>query len=234
MNIIKTEVYFHIGLHKTGSTFFQRELFRNMKGINLMGRGNTEFNDKSQIQENKINLISDERYSCSMEFGADIKKRRKERIGEIKKICPNAKIILIIRNKKSWIKSLYSEYVKNGGYRDYDYWYEHLYDKNSADFEFYIDLLKNEFDEVLVLNFEDFKEKPDIVVKELCGFIKVDLPDYKNKRMGIRLSPRSIFLIRMLNVFFRTEYNTDAGFFPHWFSPVWWHKKLDKASNYME
>ena len=58
INMKKTEIFLHIGLHKTGTTFFQNNIYNNIDDINLI-KNNVHLRDiviekLTKIYENAI------------------------------------------------------------------------------------------------------------------------------------------------------------------------------------
>ena len=181
------------------------------------------------MDRKKINLISDEDLSCSMNFenGYD---QRKKIAYDLKRKFPNAKIFIVTRNKRDWLRSIHSEYIKNGGFRKYEYWYDNIFDKRLLDFDEYISLLESLFDEIMVLKYEELKANQELFVKKICDFIGVQVPDYKNKRLGLRLTKRQMALFRFMNVLFRNKYDKNPAFFPAFLNPLNIYRRVDKLS----
>lgn len=219
------QLYIHVGLQKTGSTFLQREVFRKIKDIHLFGEGNRAFSVRNCGSYNKPILISRELFSGSP-FNPTGPFDRNKRAHNLHDIFPNAKIIVVFRNKKAWIKSLYSQYVKTGGFAGFNKWYNDLFHKESLDFEGYESLLRSLFDDVLVLWHEDLRKRPDWFVKQICDFMNVDVPDFENRSIGKSLSKNQIKFLRFINRFFRFGSGKDSGIFPAWMSPLYIHRKL--------
>jgi len=226
------EVVFHVGLHRTGTTFLQRKVFPNIKEIELFGQGNKRWNPKIKLSGEKINLISDENLSFGgASFRENVKyspkKKRREMAKLIKNLYPNAKIIITIRNKDDWVKSMYGEYIKKGGSKKFDYWYKHILKKETLEFEEYISFLKKMFDKVLVCNFEDFKNNPDIFLNKICNFIGVNVPVYDSKPIGVRLTKSKIKFLRIYNKIFKTKY-INEGILPKCLNPLNWYYEFDR------
>lgn len=173
------KIFIHIGLHKTGTSFLQKVIFPNLKGINYKIYYKP---DIFELQENKINLISCESLSgnplSSVRFG-DLD--RKLLIYGLKKMYPNAAIIVGFRHKENWLKSLYANRIKQGNYvRNFNDFYDR-FNKEYLDFEGYEKLIKSLFSNVYVYQFEDLKNNPTEFVQNICKFIGVPFPEYKNK-----------------------------------------------------
>lgn len=137
------EVFLHIGLHKTGTTFLQEKVFPLFKDITYLTRPYTQHNfafnklqyaddslyckedilhELEKINSNRL-LISDESFSGKpLNFSyinrSIIAKRLKE-------IFPDAKIMIFIRGQQELLFSHYSQYVSESGYKSIDQllWY---------------------------------------------------------------------------------------------------------------
>lgn len=133
-NFTVTEIYLHIGLPKTGTTFLQRQIFPNLDGIfdvyneapevfswirDALETTNTEIErsglmDRIQrrlavIREDKI-LISHENISGNGVLDhADIQLRAER----LKELFPAAKIIVTLRRQADFIESLYKQSLHN-------------------------------------------------------------------------------------------------------------------------
>ena len=119
------EIIFHIGLHKTGTTFLQRYVFPKLKNVNLFCTDGRPFNGIEDLEKDKINLISIENLSGSPFSSNEF--TRYTIMEELAKLYPNAKIIVTFRNKNSWLKSLYSQYIKTGGTYTYPEWRKKIF-----------------------------------------------------------------------------------------------------------
>jgi hypothetical protein len=123
----------HIGYHKTGTSWLQKEFFENpITGINSIAKyvdrakWVTEFtkpfylydekNLKEYInqsfQKNKVNVFSLERLSGYPSTGGFDSLENAKRI---KSLFPDAKILIVVREQKSMIRSHYMEYLKSNG-----------------------------------------------------------------------------------------------------------------------
>ena len=132
--MINKEIFIHVGLHKTASTFLQQEVFPQFKSVLLIANPETQHNKAFNqlmyaddcfyspnlvIQEiNKIKsdriLISDECFSGQpLFFLSNNKTIIAKRLADL---FPDAKIILFIRGQKDLMLSLYSQYLtrRNG------------------------------------------------------------------------------------------------------------------------
>jgi len=131
----------HVGFHKTGTSFLQKKIFNGKikpfnpicdhnkakAGAKYFGNiiireivRNIEpdiLNIKKKLKEsylmtNKWNVISNEALSGPSKLSFTHKKQIALALA---KIFPNAKIIIGIREQRSWIVSMYHQYLKMGG-----------------------------------------------------------------------------------------------------------------------
>ncbi|MFW6134893.1 MAG: sulfotransferase [Elusimicrobiota bacterium] len=173
-----TDIFIHVGLHKTGTTFLQKEIFPKLENCNYIDKAKLE---NITIEQGKINLISREGLSVSpdkFKLKRSIKPEARFVTAErLKLLFPDAKIIVGVRDKESWINSLYKERVKGEGFITKDEYVKNL-DKDFLDFDKYINHLEKLFSDVYVYKFEQLKDEPDRFVKGICNFIGVEVPRY--------------------------------------------------------
>ncbi|MBX9695991.1 MAG: sulfotransferase [Cyanobacteria bacterium] len=127
-------ILFHIGYHKTGTTWLQAHLFTNSDlGLRLMDRdfvrtrmmvpGPFEFDANgtreqfnsmvSKIEATQLTpVISNEGLSGSPHAGGYNSKELADRIYAV---CPQARILIVVREQQSAILSNYAQYVSIGG-----------------------------------------------------------------------------------------------------------------------
>lgn len=113
-----SRITIHIGLHKTGTTFLQKELLKNIPETSVI-RGWYSHRQLLNVNEDNNLIISDEGISGRLfhkeyltDFYSNIKK--------IKKIYGNPKIIFGIRNQESFIASVYKQYLQEQRYGSFD------------------------------------------------------------------------------------------------------------------
>ncbi len=134
-----TEIFIHIGLHKTATTTLQQQFFPACKDLNYLSNSNFEVNefiesivitdpiyfDKETarnlvtpyLNATRPNLISREALSGSLydgviKHGLD---HRSSIIQNLQAAVPEARIILVIRRQDSLSRSIYRQYLKSGG-----------------------------------------------------------------------------------------------------------------------
>ena len=149
-----SEIYFHVGTGKTGSTFLQARIFPLLNGIYYIptNRYHKIFQEIEKSSSTKI-LIS-------REFDQQLER-------EVKRFSekyPNTTPIIIFRRHDSYIASQYRRFVKNGFTGNFQAFFdlqknEGYFKKSDLDYKSQVALLKKKFTkELIVFDYKDFKE----------------------------------------------------------------------------
>lgn len=150
------EIYFHVGLGKTASTYLQYAFFPKLTGIHYVQR--TRYRFYRQILEKG----EYDKYFFSREFDQQLEAE----VSAFSRHYPHARPIIIFRRHDGWIASQYRRWVKNG----YAHSFTHFFDvekdagfwpRKEATFRPMLDILEKYFDQKpLVLFHEDLKKDP--------------------------------------------------------------------------
>ena len=212
----------HIGYHKTASTWLQHELFdkeeygfkrffskkeirEDLITVNSLVFNAQVIKDKDQkltASSNLVSVLSNERLSGNPHSGGYDSKEIAQRL---KASFPDAKILIVIREQESAIASSYLQYVKFGGACSLKDYLEPPHRGGPIlplfDFEFfnYYNLVKEYTelfgkDNVLILPFELFKEKPQDFCQKIFDFTEngikpeLDFNKVSNKRLSFLMS----------------------------------------------
>ena len=224
------QLYFHIGLPKTGSTFLQ-SIIKNDKRINDQRSSIHKFRPDVQsfkFVKGKSNVVSNETFLLKGE-GAG-KYNMMKTLSEIKALSADIKIIITLREPYSLLLSMFKYRIKNGAYfKSFDDWFfkdeaqdlfsilhynvlyqsiQTFFSKNNIFFLFYEDLknenfMIKEFYEILNLNPKTFPEKA--LNKSLSSNELIKL-NYLNKLLHSKRLKRRLFRYVPL-------LTTDANFF---------------------
>lgn len=100
------EVFFHIGVERTGTKFLQKTIFPTYTSVFFINK-NKYKKAKKIIARKKY-----KRYLVSMELNLD--NHFEDEIKDFSATFPNAKIIMVLRQQHSWLASHYKRIVKNG------------------------------------------------------------------------------------------------------------------------
>ena len=172
----------HVGYPKCGSGFLQKEVFPRLP----------------------INVISSE-YICGNTF---YKKAhyglldRYDIIKAYKNKYPNAYVLLIIRDRDELIDSLYSQSMRNRYSYSYNEYVTEILDKELLDFDKYIIFLNTLWDNVLVLDFKDFKVHKHKFIKDICNFVGIQNVVFDDVTYNKRFGKMRLFVNRYLNSFY--------------------------------
>jgi hypothetical protein len=200
---MEKKLFIHVGLHKTGTTFLQKQIFPNIPNVNYYGPymngiliPNFVLNVK--VPENKTTIISCEGLSGHPGFSFN-ECSREEIADRLHSLYPHSKIIIVTRKKERWVDSLYKQYIKMGGTMKYEDWRNENLSDEFFHIDEYIEYLKTLFDDVLVMDFQLLKSDPDVFIQELCKYMNVQVPEYKLIKENISLNKRQTKFICYIN-----------------------------------
>ena len=147
INNAKDLKYIHVGYHRCGAAFFQKELFPKYLECKYI------FSDDAicgGLFDNGYNTI-------------DI----------VKKYHPDASILLVIRNQKSIINSSYRNFIKTGGTWRFPRFAKEIMNHDKYNYyktvSRYFELFGK--DKCLVLLYEELMDNPDSFIKKVIHFI---------------------------------------------------------------
>jgi hypothetical protein len=122
---------FHVGLHKTGTTWFQKQFYPNVKGYRLVDRrlvrstllGTSPLAFDPAVTRGTLGLddgdppiVCEEDLSGVLHNGGLLTNYiAKEIAGQLQAIAPDARVVILVRNQVSMAASLYQQYVREGG-----------------------------------------------------------------------------------------------------------------------
>jgi hypothetical protein len=191
------KIFIHIGMHKSATSWLQRKVFP-LLDVNYIHSKQLIDILERPILDNKINLISYERFSGSHNPFYRLE-RRNELLNKLSKMFPNAKILLCIRNKDKWLSSAHKQWTLSSWAYDFET-YKELYDERLLDYDILISQLNDLFPQgVYVWRFEDFKKKPKKILQGILSFIGhhdiSDKIDYNPVNVGIKYRVLLFFYI---------------------------------------
>lgn len=163
----RPEIYFHVGLGKTASTYLQYAFFPKLKGIHYVQR--TRYRFYRQILEKG----GYDKYFFSREFDQQLEAE----VCAFSKHYPYAKPIIIFRRHDGWIASQYRRWVKNGNAHTFEKFFDvendtGLWPRREVTFRPMLDILEKYFKhKPLVLFHEDLKKDPYAFFDRIAGFM---------------------------------------------------------------
>lgn len=101
---MQKEIFFHVGLGKTATTYLQYKVFPKLKGIYYIQR--TSYKKSLQL----IEQSAQQKIFVSNEFDQQLEQEAKWFSAK----HPDARVIIVFRRHDSWIASQYRRLVKNG------------------------------------------------------------------------------------------------------------------------
>jgi len=178
------ELYCHVGLGKTGTTYLQYKFFPKLKGVRYIQR--TQYRNLDRILQKPQHT----KYFVSREFDRQFERE----VTKIAQSYPFAGIIIVLRRNDSWIASQYKRHVKNGGQHSFR---EFLDLKNDhglwkqKDVYFYpkLQMLKEMFHKKpLVLFHDELKKAPFAFFDKIADYIGAS---YEKKKIDINPKHKS-------------------------------------------
>ena len=211
---------FHIGYHKTATTWFQKKFYPLLKNYNQVDRSKIrDFfyeNNYQDFSSKKNQIFCDEELSGNIHNGAYLGLLSENIATKISKF-ENPKVIVFIRNQYDIIVSSYLQYIKEGGNYSFSRYIEHKEferSNRSSLFSFkhfdyknlihkYQSLIGKE--NVYIYLFEDFITDQELFIS---SFIKdhnleIDLNKVDFEKNNNSYSYVSLFFARIINSFSR-------------------------------
>jgi len=186
------QIYFHVGLAKTASTWLQHKVFPKFRGIYYVK--NTRYHHYASI----INKSHHPKYLVSREFDRQLEREA----SRFALLYPDAYPIIVLRRHDTWIASQYRRRVKNGfglsfeAFLDLDqdkgYWKQsdlYLFPK--------LQVLEKYFSQKsLILFYEDLQSNPIAFVDKIAGYCGAEYaqdhislvhahPSYSDKQLKV-------------------------------------------------
>ncbi len=180
---LKKQIWFHVGLGKTASTWLQNKVFTQFTGVYYIHP--TRYRKYRQI----IDSTEHAKYFVSREMDQQLER-------EVKKFAekyPDTQPIIVLRRNEAWIASQYRRFLKNG----YPYTFTEFFDveKDSgfwkiADALFFpkIEILCTYFTQKpLILFYEDMRKDPFACIDKIAAVMGAQY-----QRENISLEPHHI------------------------------------------
>ena len=181
----KGNLFVHIGLHKTGTTFLQNRVFPCFNDLSIIRAWHTQRAILNQDMKVKV-LITDEGMSGDP-WTTNYHDQFCENIEKLKKLYSNPKIIIGLRKHSSLILSLYKQYLQQKGTENLEYLFNSkntgVLKREDLLFEKKVELIKDKFDQVFVYLQEDLNDDWGGVVNNLSKFLGTSF-DYSCFKRG--------------------------------------------------
>lgn len=161
------EIFFHCGLGKVASTYLQYKFFPKLKGVQYVQR--TRF----RLYPTIIPKVKADKVLFSREMDQQLEREATK----FAKLYPDTRTILLLRRHDGWIASQYRRYVKNGGPKSFEEFFDVEKDQGLWKYEhvyFYpkIELLERLFNhKPLVLFHDELKAEPHQFFQKIADYI---------------------------------------------------------------
>jgi hypothetical protein len=226
------ELFIHIGLHKTATTFLQDEIFPNLEGLHYTRKEDiTELIREITIHDQTISNIDSIKDRLAATFSGDRNLisgeslsgnpflqyiNRTNTLDKLRSMFPNAKIIIGIRSQVGIIASMYKQYIKCGGVKTLSDLTAPPMDIHQPAYEYFnlstfkynalIKKIEDCFgrDNLYIYVYEDLIDNQARFLSGLLNFLGATLPTIKPQPKNISPSDSEICLMRIANMIFRT------------------------------
>ena len=214
-------VMLHVGLAKTGTSWLQQNVFPKMD-VDFFHTGHYEC--ITCTKNKKPMVVSFEGLS-----GTTYNNDRYVLAYRLHQLFPYAKVLVTVRDKEGYIRSLYSQYVRGGGTQSLQEWrrflYQHPYFLNWTLYVYQLMRLWGK-EQVLVLHQCDMKKDPQNYVKRIAEFVGVPMPkDIDCSPVNTGLSDQQCRWWRLMNKWFVSRWNPQ-GILPRWCNPGFMFQKV--------
>ena len=159
------EIYFHVGLAKTGSTFLQKNFFPYLKNIKYIS---------SHDYINSIDIINKTNYKSYL-ISREFDKQFEREIKKFISYFPDTKIIVVFRRHDQWIASQYKRSVKNGWHWSFKNYYninnKGIWKNSDLTYMNKLKIIKKySKSKPLILKFEELKKDPFNYLNKISNY----------------------------------------------------------------
>ena len=216
------EIYFHVGLAKTGSTFVQNNFFPKLKNIKYIS---------THKYKKCIDIIKRTNYKSYL-ISREFDRKLEEEVIKILSHFPQTKIIIIFREHKKWISSQFKKYSKNGWHWDFEDFYNSentgYWKKEDMLYKDKLEIIhKYSKKEPLILNFDELKTNPHSYLGKIANYTK---SNYVKDQISLNIVHKSysekqlIFLKGFCKIFKKNPPKYyEKNKLKHWlFFRPWW------------
>lgn len=180
----KKELFFHVGLSKTGSTYLQNRFFSKLNEIKYIHTSEF-YNYNTLIEKND---------EARLLFSREFDRQFVDETSKIAEKYPEAKIIIVLRSNEQWIASQYRRYVKNGGSKMFEDFINIKTNKGvwkieDALFLPKLQFLKKHFNNLpLILFYDDLKKTPHNFFLKIADYT---LSNYDKQKVSLNPKHKS-------------------------------------------
>ena len=212
---MSNQIYFHVGMSKTGSTFLQQRVFPFFKKVEYIPTN--QFKKYPQLAQTS----SSKKLLLSREFDSQMEREVKKWSAQF----PDTQPILVLRSPDGWVASQYRRYTKNGYgltftefidiENDSGYWR-----RDDLFFSKKIELLERYFTQPpLVLLYDDLRKDAKGFIQKIASYTSAEIDmeainfdkfhqSYNEKQLKIMLKAGQFLSIKNVKPFRQSLLNT--------------------------
>lgn len=208
---------FHLGLPKTGTTFLQDNVFKNIingKFINKPRGSLDELLTELCYSQEKNILVSEEnilgRSSKLAINGYNLLKNYELSLNALSRLNPSAKIIVFFREPSAAMVSNYREYIYAGGTTTFEEWMQIDGLVETFNYLKIIQIIDYYFNNTMYFDYNDLKQNLQSTIKMMSKFtnLNFEIPrTIVNARSNVGIKNTNLELMRIVNRLRKTHYN---------------------------
>lgn len=209
-------LFFHVGLHKTGTTFLQQAVFPLWRGIEYITWPNLEL--FLRMDSDKTYFVSREGLSGQNWAHHNARDSALRRLSEL---FPDAKILISFRKHSGYIVSSYRQYLQRGGPLDFRGYFDIASDRGfmkKEDFLFRkkIESIERSFQHTpFVFLHSEISTNLDDLLLAIQSYVGGKAPsadEIPNKRFNAGVGYYPAILLRWLNAKSVSQFNPDGKY----------------------
>lgn len=169
-----TEIYFHVGVERTGTKYLQKSIFPSYQSLHFI--------NKDRYHQAKEIILKKEhkRYLVSMEL--NLNSHFEVEVNDFLSAFPQARIIMVMRPLSGWLVSHYKRIIKNGfNIRFDELWNtrkDSVFEPEEIKYMPKIDLLESRtLNKPLYLIHDDLRKNPLVFLKKLSDYVGEDFEE---------------------------------------------------------
>jgi hypothetical protein len=217
----RTVLFLHVGLHKTGTTYLQSEVFPRWSGVRYLR--NLTIETFLRIPANSVCLASREGFS-----GGVIAPQSEKLmfLKQLNHMFPDARILISFRQHGSYVNAIYSQYLRYGGTATLAEFFD--LDGNSGIvkredllFRVYVEKIQEYWGTLpFVFLLSELKEDKSRLLADLGAYFGCEPPDLcsiSTKPKNVSLGHTQAEVLRRINQWFRVQLHPDGSTRPYRF-----------------
>lgn len=204
-NNANQDVIFHVGLHKTGTTHLQNNVFTRMaRGTYIKRQSRFPEVIRELAMSCRPVLVSDEGLSGHLS-SPNYEIQRSGILTSLAQTWPGSKLILVVREPSTMVVSLYHDYLCQGGTQGLDVWLERTRILDSMRFDKLIEEVDRlPFSKKLFLDYDLMRTRPDQVIAAIEKLVGCRFPGCKltpDSKSNVSVNRHGARFLRCMNHF---------------------------------